>query len=154
MATRANHRRIWSFWVVALIAGFTLGACGAAPAGLASSHTSTDAAVTSLQVLAQKMAAGADDPNVTAGEAVLTTRQAAVTATSGDLVNTNEPAYLVQLQGQFTALDASVPPGQSLPTGTYLNFIVDATGGSVTDWGVTNRQANLSALGSVIALSW
>jgi hypothetical protein len=69
-------------------------------------------------------------------------------------VNTNQPAYLVQLQGQFTALDASVPPGQSLPTGTYLDFIVDASGGSVTDWGVTNRKANLSALGSVIALAW
>ena len=69
-------------------------------------------------------------------------------------MNTNQSAYLVQLQGNFTALDASVPPGQSLPTGTYLNFSVDADGGLVTDWGVTNRNANLNALGSVIALSW
>jgi hypothetical protein len=137
-----------------LTAGFAGAACGAAPPGIASTHSSTAAAVTSLTVLAEKMAADADDPNVTAGEAVLTTRQAAVTATSGDTVNTNQPVYLVQLQGQLTALDPSVPPGQSLPTGTYLDFIVDASGGSVTDWGVTNRKANLSALGSVIALAW
>jgi hypothetical protein len=154
MATRTNNLRRWSFWIAVLTADVTAAACGAAPSGVASTHSSTDPAVTSLTVLAQKMAADADDPNVTAGDAVLTTRQAAVTATSGDLVNTNQPAYLVQLQGQFTALDASVPPGQSQPTGTYLNFIVDASGGSVTDWGVTNRKANLSALGSIIALSW
>ncbi len=100
------------------------------------------------------MAGGADNSNVTVGDAVLTTRQVAVTATSGSLVNTNQPAYLVQLQGHFTALDASVPSGAKLPTGTYLIFIVDAAGGSVTDWGVSNRKADLSTLGSVIALSW
>lgn len=99
------------------------------------------------------MAAGADDSSVTVGEAVLTTRQAAVTATSGDLVNSNEPSYLVQLQGNFTALGASVPPGGKLPTGTFLTFIVDASTGRVTVWGVSNRRADLSALGSVIALS-
>jgi hypothetical protein len=98
------------------------------------------------------MAAGADDSSVTVGEAVLTTRQAAVTATSGDLVNSDEPSYLVQLQGNFTALGASVPPGAKLPTGTFLTFIVASTG-RVTVWGVSNRKADLSALGSVIALS-
>jgi len=98
------------------------------------------------------MAAGADDSSVTVGDAVLTTRQAAVTATSGDVVNTNQPAYLVQLQGHFTALGASVPPGAKLPTGTYLMFIVDASSGLVSDWGVSDRKADLSALGSVIAL--
>jgi hypothetical protein len=110
--------------------------------------------VTTLTALAQKMAAGADDSNVTVGDAVLTTQQAAATATSGSLVNTNQPAYLVQLQGHFTALDASVPSGAKLPTGTYLIFVVDASDGSVTEWGVEHRKANLSALGSVIALSW
>jgi hypothetical protein len=78
----------------------------------------------------------------------------AVTAASGSAVNTNEPAYLVQLHGHFTALDASVPSRAKLPTGSYLTFIVDASDGSVTDWGVGIRKADLYALGSVIALSW
>jgi hypothetical protein len=168
MATRRTHLGVWVFRLVALSAGITLGACGAAgetpitiatgaPPGTSSGHSPTPAAavtVRTLTVLAQKIAVGADDSNVTVGDTVLTTRQAAVTATSGSRVNTNQPAYLVQLQGHFTALDASVPPGAKLPTGIYLIFIVDASGGSVTDWGVSNRKAGLSALGSVIALSW
>jgi hypothetical protein len=68
-------------------------------------------------------------------------------------VNTNQPVYLVQLQGYFSARDASVPPGGKAPTGTYLIIIVDASDGSVTDWGVSNTRADLSALGPVIPLS-
>jgi hypothetical protein len=167
MAIRRTHLGVWPLWVVALSAGITLGACGAAgqaPVRIATGASprislsisptpSAAVTVTTLTVLAQEMASGADDPNVTGGDAVLTTRQAAVTATSGSLVNTNQPAYLVQLQGNFTALDASVPSGAKLPTGTYLIFIVDASSGSVIDWGVSSRKANLFALGSVIALS-
>jgi hypothetical protein len=168
MATRRTHLRRLPFWAVVLSAGFALGACGAAvqtsvtiatgaPQGNAPTHSPTPTVavtVTTLRVLAQEMAAGADDSSVTVGDAVLTTRQAAVTATSGSLVNTNQLAYLVQVHGHFTALDASVPSGAKLPTGTYLTFVVDASGGSVTDWGVSDRKADLSALGSVIALSW
>ncbi len=167
MATPGTRLGFWAFWVAALGAGVTLGACGAAgqtsvptatgaTPGTSSTHSPAPASsitVTTLTVLARTMAAGADDPSVTLGEAVLTTRQAAVTATSGDLVNSNEPSYLVQLQGNFTALGASVPPGAKLPTGTFLTFIVDASTGHVTVWGVSNRKADLSALGPVIALS-
>jgi len=167
MAISRTHLGVWPFWVVALSAGITIGACGAAgqaPVGTATgaspdtslSNSPTPSAtvtVTTLTVLAKEMASGADDPNVTVGDAVLTTQQAAVTATSGSLVNTNQPAYLVQLHGHFTALGASVPAGAKLPTGTYLSFIVDASSGSVIDWGVSSRKANLFALGSVIALS-
>jgi hypothetical protein len=168
MAIRRTHLGVWPFWVVALSSGITLGACGAAghaPVRIATGATpgtslsisptpSAAVTVTTLTALAQKMAAGADDSNVTVGDAVLTTQQAAATATSGSLVNTNQAAYLVQVQGHFTALDASVPSGAKLPTGTYLIFVVDASDGSVTEWGVEHRKANLSALGSVIALSW
>jgi hypothetical protein len=148
---------------MALGAGITLGACGvvtqmsvhnATGATPGTSSTSVSSVtVARLTVLARSMAAGADDSSVTVGDAVSTTRQAAVTAMSGDLVNSDQPAYLVQLQGHFTALDASVPSGAKLPTGTILTFIVDASSDRVTDWGVSDRKADLSALGSVIALS-
>ena len=127
-----------------------LGACGPA----ANAPTQAPAVtVTMLTVLAHQMATGADDSNVTVGDAVLTTQQAASTATSGSHVNANQPSYLVQLQGHFTALDASVPSGAKLSTGTCLIFVVDASSGTMTEWGVSNRKADLFALGSVITLS-
>ena len=150
MAARRTHLGVWTCWVVALSAGTTLGACGA---GTQTANQDSAVTVTPLTALAHQMAAGADDPHVTVGDAVLTTQQAASTATSGSLVNANQPAYLVQLQGHFTALDASVPSGAKLPTGTYLIFVVNSSSGLVTEWGVSNRKADLFALGSVIALS-
>ena len=166
MATPGTRLGFWAFRVVALGAGMALGACGAAgqtsvqtagaTPGTSSTYSPTPGSavtITTLTVLARHMAAGADDSNVTAGDAVLTTQQAAATATSGDLVNSDEPSYLVQLQGNFTALGASVPSGAKLPTGTFLTFTVDASSGAVTGWGVSNREADLSALGSVIRLS-
>jgi hypothetical protein len=127
-----------------------LGACGPA----ANAPTQAPAVtVTMLTVLAHQMATGADDSNVTVGDALLRTRQAASTATSGSHVNANQPSYLVQLQGHFTALDASVPSGAKLSTGTCLIFVVDASSGTMTEWGVSNRKADLFALGSVITLS-
>jgi hypothetical protein len=147
MASRTTLLGKWRFWVVAVSAGITLGACGAA-------NAAASVIVTRLTALAQQMAVGADDANVTDGNAVLTTRQAAITAASGDVVNTDQRAYLVQVQGHFTGLDASVPSGSQLPTGTYLTFVFDPSDGRVTDWGISNRKADLSALGSVIPLSW
>ena len=167
MATGSNRLGVWAFWAVALSASVTLGACGAAvqtpvhnaaavSPGASSTSSPSPASgvtVTALTMLARTMAASADDSSVNVGYAVLTTRQAAVTAASGDLVNSNESSYLVQLQGHFTALDASVPSGAKLPTGTFLTFIVDTSSGAVTEWGVSNRQADLAALGSVITLT-
>ncbi len=58
------------------------------------------------------------DPGVRFADAVLTTRQAAVTLTSGSLVNSNEAVYLVQLVGHFTLTDVSIPPNGKAPTGS------------------------------------
>jgi len=137
---------------VALSTAITLGACGA-ETQTPNQDSAVTVTVTTLTALAHQMAAGADDSNVTVGDAVLTTLDAASTATSGSTVDSNQSAYLVQLQGHFTALDASVPSGAKLPTGTYLIFVVDASSGLITEWGVGNRKADLLALGSVIALS-
>jgi hypothetical protein len=126
-----NSLGIWPIWVVGLGAGIALGACGAAAHAPMRAPAVT---VTTLTVLAHQMATGADDSNVTVGDAVLTTQQAASTATSGSHVNANQPAYLIQLQGHFTALDASVPSGAKLPTGTYVIFVVDASSGTMTEW--------------------
>jgi hypothetical protein len=99
------------------------------------------------------MAANAGATSVTLSQAVLTTRQQANTIASGAGVNSDQAVYLVQDQGHFTALNASVPQGQGSPVGHYLTFTVDASSGAVLDWGVSENQGNLSALGPVTSLS-
>jgi len=114
MAARRTHLGVWPVWVVALSTAITLGACGA-ETQTPNQDSAVTVTVTTLTALAHQMAAGADDSNVTVGDAVLTTLDAASTATSGSTVDSNQSAYLVQLQGHFTALDASVPSGAKLP---------------------------------------
>jgi hypothetical protein len=109
-------------------------------------------ALPTLQGLANTMAASAEGIGVSASQAVLTTRQQAATVTAGDTVNSDQGVYLVQLQGQFTAVAASMPHGQLAPTGQYLTFTVDASTGDVLDWSVGDHFSDLSTLGPVAAI--
>ncbi len=142
-ATHTGNRR-WVIRVVALTAGLTLAACGAAASG--------GVTMASLTKLAEQEAISAGDRGVHYADAVLTTRQAAATLISGDEINTNEAVYLVQLLGHFTLTGVSIPPNGTAPTGTALSFAVDVSDGRVVDTGLTLRAADLSKLGPVIVL--
>jgi hypothetical protein len=107
----------------------------------------------SLTALSKSMAAAANDSTVKVAGVVLTTRQDANTVASGAGVNSNQAAYLVQIQGKFTALNARMPAGHSSPTGAVLTFVVDASTGLVLDSGVSDSSIDLSALGPVTPLS-
>jgi len=102
--------------------------------------------------MAEQEAIAAGDRGVRVAEAVLTTRQAAATLISGDVINTNEPVYLVQLVGHFTLNDVSIPQNGTAPTGVALSFAVDVSTGEVVDTGLTHKAADLSKLGPVIVL--
>jgi hypothetical protein len=165
----------WGIRVVALSAGLTLAACGAAglagtangtgtsvsPSASASPVTSPsvsptppgDVTVAMLTRMAEQSAKSDGDPGVRVADAVLTTRQAAVTLTSGSLVNSNEAVYLVQLVGHFTLTDVSIPPNGKAPTGTALSFDVDVSDGQTVDLGLAHKAADLSKLGPVIILT-
>jgi hypothetical protein len=150
MATRRWHRSASLLALVALGAAVIVGGWGR---GLGSQASSGAVTIGTLQVMAQNAAASADDPGVTAANAVLTTAQAAVRASSGDYDDTPDvPAFLVQMHGRFTGLDASVPEGAELPVGTYLTFIVDASDGTQVSWGLSHNATNLAALGTVFPL--
>jgi hypothetical protein len=169
-ATHTANRR-WRFRVVALSAGLTLAACGAAGLGGGANGTSSSATpsptasptsspthsgevtIASLTKMAERAALSAGDPGVRVADAVLTTRQAAVTLTSGDLINSNEAVYLVQLLGRFTLTDAPIPPNGTAPTGIALSFDVDVSDGKVVDTGLAHKAAGLSSLGPVIVLT-
>ena len=90
--------------------------------------------------------------DVTAANAVVTTRQSAVRVMSGDAVNTHDPVYLLQIKGHFTAYNASVPSGAAMPTGSYLTLVVNVSDGQVDDWGVGNHSSDLASLGAVVIL--
>lgn len=109
-------------------------------------------AISGLVSLSRAMAHNASADSLGQIHAVLTTRQQANALASQATVNSDQAVYLVQLQGQFTALQASVPYGHQLPVGHYLTFTVDADTGAVLDWGVSENSSNLAALGPVASL--
>jgi hypothetical protein len=175
MTALDTRTRRWWIQFVALTAGLTLAGCGAAglsggvngtsssatpspsassptPSPTASSTPSGDVTIAMLTTIAEQAARGDGDPGVRVADAVLTTRQAAVTLTSGDLINSNEAVYLVQLLGHFTLTDVPIPPGGTPPTGIALSFDIDVSDGNVVDTGLAHKAADLSSLGPLIVL--
>jgi hypothetical protein len=142
-------------WLVTLCAALGLAACGSSglAGGSGPSHPAIPAAVlASLTTLAKSSASADGDPNVNSARAVLTTREDAVRVMSEDAIYTNDPVYLLEMQGHFTAFNASVPSGAALPKGSYLMLVVNVSNGQVDAWGVGNQAGNLSSLGPVVTL--
>ena len=110
-------------------------------------------AIDRLTALSIELASESDDSAPKAAWAVFTARQDADLLASGAYVNSNQPVYLVQIQGQFTALDASRPAGQQTPTGRFLTYVVDAATWLVLDSGVGDQSIDLSVLGPVTTLT-
>jgi hypothetical protein len=85
------------------------------------------------------------------------TRADADRVVSGDVVFSDQPSYLIAVHGHFTVTPQlpPIPPGVSIPpqpkTLTYstMTLVVDASTGQVTDYGLTNDNPDLSALGPV-----
>jgi hypothetical protein len=110
-------------------------------------------AIDRLTALSIELASEAGDSAPEAAWAVFTTRQEADLLASGAYVNSNQPVYLVRIQGQFALLDASRPAGQQAPTGRFLTYVVDAVTWRVLDSGVGDRTIDLSVLGPVTTLT-
>lgn len=90
-----------------------------------------------LLALANEVAKGAGDPDPEWISVVVSTREKAVRASSGDLVGGPDfPAYLITMKGNFTEDDVSVPPGAKAPTGAYITLVVDARTMQSTDFGI------------------
>jgi hypothetical protein len=80
------------------------------------------------------------------------TREAAVKATMGVDVDTNQDVVVVVLKGHFIAYSATRPPGTTAPTGSYMELVFDPSTSAITDWGVQNTPYDLSALEPVTTL--
>ncbi len=82
-------------------------------------------------------------------EVVLTTRQTALnTAGGGDIVNSDEPVYLLQMLGEFTS-SGPRPLGAAAPKGSVFWFLYDPAQRTTVDWGLGREPTDLSMLGEV-----
>jgi hypothetical protein len=113
----------------------------------ASSTSAANVSHSAFAAVALREATGAGDGGVNSAEAVLTTRQRAEAHLGAGIVS-NERVYLVEIQGHFTLLDASRPPGAPLPQGDYLTFTFDRTTHLVPDLGLSDHAVDLSVLGA------
>ncbi|MGH2442328.1 MAG: hypothetical protein ACRDFX_04085 [Chloroflexota bacterium] len=105
-----------------------------------------------LVALASRAAALNGVPHPTHAEAVFTTRQRAIEAQSAGWVASDQPAYLVVLQGDFADTHARTPNGQTI-YGTVMTLIVDPVTRGTLDYGLGYHLPDMSQLGPVTDFS-
>jgi hypothetical protein len=103
--------------------------------------------------IAQSYTAGLGDPSPESIQYVATDRQAAIAATSGGSVDSDQPVYLVVAIGKFAAQGVAPPGSTTVPTGSVMILVLDAQTLDITDWGVTTIVPKLTPLGQVQNLS-
>ena len=96
-----------------------------------------------IEAVACRIARGMGDRSRCQVVWVATRRQAANREAGGDIVDTNQPVYLVAVRGRFVDRMASVPPGASAPRGTVLTLVLDRAHLQVLDLGVSNSWPHL-----------
>lgn len=97
---------------------------------------------------AKREAAALGDPDPTSAQYVLTRHRAAVKASSGATVTSNQPVYLIVLTGQFKTGPVGPSPGRPV-TGTFATEVLDARTGRDTDFGVGSQRVPIRSLGIV-----
>src|SRR5262245_31555624 len=102
--------------------------------------------LTYLREMALRVAADTGDPHPTSGRVWASTRGPANMLVAGDRVDTDQPTYVLVVEGEFVAANAPRPRGAPAPTGTVLTFVVDPSTGEVLDFGVRNSTPDLTAL--------
>jgi hypothetical protein len=99
-------------------------------------------------------AATSEDGTVKEAQAVGSTHAHAVAVTMSDGVEGDQPVWVIQVEGvgEFVCGVCSVPPGASAPHGRFQLLIVDASTFRTLDFGLTDKDADLAALGPVLDL--
>jgi len=102
--------------------------------------------------IATSVATSLGDPTPATAVSILTTSQAAVSAASGGIVDSDQPVYLAVLTGSFVDNHAYVPPESDAPTGSVVTITVDAATQEILDLSVGDHQVDLSSLGAPATL--
>lgn len=151
-------------FALALACGVALAACAStsSPAP-ATSSTSRPAAARSQDVDSQlrrqlwelaTRAAKSDGGDVATAESVRSTHATAVRVTIGDVVQGNQPVWVIQVEGrtEFVCNACSRPAAAAAPRGRFLTLVVDVTTLQVLDDGIGATRGDLGQLGTVIDL--
>jgi hypothetical protein len=106
----------------------------------------TGARLQTIERIARFYASKMGDSHPLGALIIASYRQRANRLTNGDLVNSNEPVYVVQISGQFIDYLAAVPPGQPFPRGNTIELIMGRGSFRITDDSVGNTKS-ISHLG-------
>lgn len=111
-----------------------------------------------LTRIAEALSAMNCEPSPRAVFAVATTRGAALTvATPGDLLGSGngDPVYLLTMEGNFTDIGASRPPGAAAPKGHFLGLVIDRATYQVLDYGISEKLPRVlpASLGATTPLT-
>lgn len=145
------HRQTtWRYaaWIVAVLvvaAALSAGSRPAAAEGAARSAAPPPAFVVAAAI---REAAALGDPQPTSAQYVLTRHKAAVQASSGATVVSNQPVYLIVVTGRFQTGPVGPTPGRTV-TGTFASEVLDAKTGRDTDFGVGSQPVPIRGLGLV-----
>lgn len=151
-------------FALALVCAVILAACASASSPApATSSTSRLAAARTQDVDPQLQrrlwelathAARSDGGGVAVAEAVRSTHATAVRVTMGDIVQGNQPVWVIQVEGrtEFVCNACSRLAGAAAPRGRFLTLVVDATTLQADDGGIGPTRADLGQLGTVIDL--
>lgn len=148
-----RSRTIWRLLGIALAAGMgaVAGVAVSAAARPSAGHGARKPHLSARRILriAERAASAAGDPRPSLIQHSEGTRRAANRVDSGEIVPGRQWSYLIAMRGHFVFRDASPPSGARMPTGSVLTLVVDASTGSVTDLGLSNRYPDLARLGPV-----
>jgi hypothetical protein len=97
---------------------------------------------------AKREAAWLGDPDPTSAQYVLIRHRAAVEASSGATVTSNQPAYLILLTGRFKIGPVGLAPARVV-AGRFATEVLDASTGRDTEFGVGSRRVPIRSLGMV-----
>ncbi|MFI9456939.1 hypothetical protein [Amycolatopsis sp. NPDC052450] len=115
------------------------------------SNEATPPTPAGLLAAARKLASQNGEPNPGNIEYVATGRQALSTL-DGSRTTSDDPAYFVQMTGDFVGHAAKVPRGSKAPRGNVLTLTIDATTGRTLGWSIALAPHDLSRFGTVSTL--
>jgi hypothetical protein len=110
------------------------------------SRVAGEPVITRLRAIALGAAAQNGEQSPTDAIAYKTTRQDANARTSGAIVDSNQPVFLIVEHGNFVGVDVSLMYGSQAPRGRIISVIVDAATGNVTDWGYEPTEPRVNGL--------
>jgi len=113
--------------------------------------TRTISKLAELQRLARSQVVANEDSAVHAGLIVMTTREQAA---GGDVVNSDQPVYLLIIGGHFTCGSCSTTPRAKAPTGTFITLTVDRSTLATTDFGIVHVRPVIPAAARVYSFSF